>query len=202
MSFTQEDYQKAKRISEAIQEFLLQTGMKDARSTDVYGMLARKELIEKDRHQGYHFRKFLSRLKDAGVLAQVIPQCTVTTNKRGENEWRFHLAVKKAHEPTETVKTARVVHKPAMSKDEILRLVQEESGNVEMLPVRTDKNYTPQEMSIKKNYPRAYEIWTNMEYMILERVYQQCKNVDAVAGLLKRQPHIVKEKLEERGLAE
>jgi hypothetical protein len=59
-------------------------------------MLARKGLIEKDRHQGYHFRKFLLKLKDANVLTQVIPQCTFSINGRGENEWHFHHTVKKA----------------------------------------------------------------------------------------------------------
>lgn len=202
MNFTQEDFQKGKRISEAIQEFLVQTGMKDARSTDVYDMLARKGLVEKDRHQGYHFRKFLLKLKDANVLSQVIPQCTFTTNEKRENEWHFHLSTKQAGNATSMEKPATVIHNPVMTKHEILHLVQEEITNVEMLPVRTDKVYTPQELSIKKNYPRAYEYWSENEYKILDRVYKQCKNVDAVAGLLKRQPHIVKEKLESRGLAE
>jgi hypothetical protein len=202
MNFTQEDFQKGKRISEAIQEFLRQSGMKDARSPDVYEMLARKGLIEKDRHQGYHFRKFLLKLKNANVLTQVIPQCTFSSNARGENEWHFHLATKRVGNRPGMEGKAKVVHKPAMSKDEILQLVQEENPRVEMLPVRTDKMYTPQESSIKKNYPRAYEYWTENEYRILDRVYRQCKNVDAVAGLLKRQPHIVKEKIDTRGLAE
>lgn len=168
----------------------------------MYGVLARKGLVEKDRHQGYHFRKFLHQLKDANVLGQVIPQCTFSINDRGESEWRFHLSVKKANNAPDTGKTATTIHKPAMSKAEIQRLVQEESPNVEKLPVRTDKVYTPQEMSIKKNYTRAYEIWTNNEYMILDRVYKQCRNIEAVAGLLKRQPHIVKEKLEAKRLIE
>jgi hypothetical protein len=127
MNLTHEDYQKAKRISDAIQEFLLQTGMKDARSTDVYDMLARKGLIEKDRHQGYHFRKFLLKLKTANVLSQIIPQCTFTTNESGDNEWHFHLSTKKANNSTSIRNPAAVVHEPAMDKDDILRLIQEES---------------------------------------------------------------------------
>lgn len=199
MGFTHEDFQKAKRISEAIQEFLRQTGMQNARSTDVYEFLARKGLVEKDRHQGLHFRQFLTKLKNANVLSQVIPQCSFTTNERGENEWRFHLSTKKIGIATDADKTATVIHKPAMSSDEISRLLEEEGPNVAMLRVRTDKVYTPQESSIKKNYPRAFEYWSEQEYDIMERVYMQCKNVEAVARLLKRQPHIVKEKLEARG---
>jgi hypothetical protein len=195
MDLTHEDFQKAKRISEALQEFLLQTGMKDARSTDVYDMLARKGLVEKDRHNGYQFRQFLKKLKDANVLSQFIPQCTCTTNDRGENEWHFHASSKKTVNPANTGKPATIIHKPAMSQEDILRLVQEESVNVEMLPVRTDKIYTPQEQSIRKNYPRAFEYWTDKEYAILDRVYIQSKNLDVVAALLKRQPHIVKDKI-------
>jgi hypothetical protein len=176
--------------------FLHQTGMQNARSTDVYDFLARKGLVEKDRHQGYHFRQFLKKLKNANVLSRVIPQCSFTTNERGENEWRFHLSTKKIGISTDADKTAALIHKPAMSSDEISRLLEEETANVVMLPVRTDKKYTPQELSIKKNYPRAFEYWTEHEYNILDRVYLQCKNVDAVARLLKRQPHIIKEKLE------
>ncbi|WP_431213582.1 hypothetical protein ACQ86N_01280 [Puia sp. P3] len=74
MMITQEDFQQARRISAAIQEFLFQTGLKNARSTDVYKTLARRGLIEKDRHRGLHFRKFLSRLKEANVLMKLIPQ--------------------------------------------------------------------------------------------------------------------------------
>ena len=85
MTFTQEDYQKAKRISEAIQLFLLETGKTEIRSTDVYERLARKGLVEKDRHDGLHFRKFLQKLKDERLL-HLIPQCTLRINDRGGNE--------------------------------------------------------------------------------------------------------------------
>ena len=113
----------------------------------------------------------------------------------------FIFQQKKVGKRSGIEKEAKVLHQPAMSKEDLLRLVQGESASVESLPVRTDKIYTPQENSIKKNYSRAYEYWTKTEYQILDRVYRQCKNVDVVAGLLKRQPHIVKEKLEARGLA-
>ena len=200
MTITQEDFQKAKRISAAIQEFLFQTGMKDARSTDVYETLARRGLIEKDRHQGLHFRKFLCRLKDANVLTKLIPQCSFTTNERGDTEWRFNLSNKRIGIDPGPEKTPTIIHQPLLSQRDILLLIEEEREHVERLSVRADKVYAPQELSIKKNYPRAYEYWTNAEYLILERVYLKCKNVDAVATLLQRQPHIVRERLVEKGL--
>ena len=200
MTITQEDFQKAKRISAAIQEFLFQTGMNDARSTDVYETLARLGLIEKDRHQGFHFRKFLYRLKDANVLTQLIPQCSFTPNYRGDTEWRFNLSNKRIGIDQKPGKIAIAIHQPLLNQKDILLLIEEERGCVERLSVRTDKVYTPQELSIKKNYPRAYEYWTNTEYLILERVYLKCKNVDAVAKLLQRQPHIVRDRLVEKRL--
>lgn len=200
MKFTHEDFQRAKRISAAIQEFLMQTGMKDARTTDVYEMLARKGLVEKDRHQGLHFRKFLAQLRDANVLTQVIPQCTFNLNERGGNEWHFHPVNKELSAGKGTGKAATAIHQPLLNNEAIISILEEEAVNVAMLSVRKDKEYTPQETSIKRNYPRAFEYWSEMEYLILERVYRKCGKVDVVAKLLKRQPHIVQEKIEARGI--
>src|SRR5579859_7180955 len=144
MTINQEDFQKAKRISAAIQEFLFQTGMKDARSTDVYETLARRGLIEKDRHQGLHFRKFLYRLKDANVLTMLIPQCSFITNERGDTEWRFNLSNKRIGIDPGPGKTPIVIHQPLLSQRSFLMLIEEERGHVERLPVRADKVYTPQ----------------------------------------------------------
>ncbi|MFT4095310.1 MAG: hypothetical protein QM640_16905 [Niabella sp.] len=199
MKFSQEDFQKTRRISSAIQQFLIQTGMKDARTTDVYETLTRKGLIEKDRYHGLHFRNFLRQLKDANLL-HLIPQCSSNTGTRG-NEWYFNPVPNSSSKPVNIIKQASVHHRPAMSKDEIALLINEEREHVEKLPVRTDKKYTIQELEIKQHYPRAYEIWTNEEYEILKKVFIQCKNVEAISLLLKRQPHIVKEKIESLQLA-
>jgi hypothetical protein len=194
MKLTQAEFQKIKRISEAIQQFLLQTGMIDARSTDLYEFLARKGLIEKDRHQGYHFRTWLRELKEANLL-YLIPQCSFNINDRG-HEWYFNLARKPSGKPTGPEKKASVLHNPAMTKEDKDLLMRKEKLNVENLPQRTDIKYTSQQMEIRKYYPRAYENWTEIEYGILERVYLQCRDMSAVATLLQRQPHIVKEKIE------
>jgi hypothetical protein len=193
MNFTQEDFQRALRISEAIQQYLSQTGMVNARSTDLYDMLARNDLVEKDRHNGIHFRKFLRKLKEANLL-HLIAGCTYVENSRGV-EWYFNLSARKLNNTSTTSQKATIVHKPAMGKEEIEALILKEMPHVAALPVRSNPDYTNQQLDIKKNYPRAYEIWTNEEYEILKRVYQQCKNIDAVAKLLQRQPHIVSEKL-------
>jgi hypothetical protein len=87
-----------------------------------------------------------------------------------------------------------------MEKHDLELLLNAESASVELLPVREDIQYTSQQLEIKRYYARAYEYWTDHEHEILTRVYQQCKNTDAVASLLKRQPHIVKEKIKNLGL--
>jgi hypothetical protein len=193
MELTQELFQKCRRISTAIQDFLDQTGMVNARSTDVYDFLARKELIEKDRHNGLHFRSFLKQLKDSNLL-YLIKQCSCIENNRSL-EWYFN-PVKTA--PTNTSvgsKVSAIQHTPVMDKQDVELLLNIESANVALLPVRVDIQYTSQQLEIKHYYPRAYEYWTDHEHEILIRVYQQCKNIDAVALLLKRQPHVVEEKI-------
>ncbi|MFT5914610.1 MAG: hypothetical protein ACJAWV_001458 [Flammeovirgaceae bacterium] len=56
MSVTHEDYQKALRISRAIQTHLEQVNQDGLRNTDIYPTLARKKLVEKDKFGGLHFR--------------------------------------------------------------------------------------------------------------------------------------------------
>lgn len=197
MNLTHEEIQKARRISRAIQEYLRSTGQKDARTPDVYNFLVRKSLIEADRHNGFYFRRFLNKLKYAGML-QLIPQCTHSISVSGQNEWHFYLASDKRAELDDIRKTGDESQKhyaPKLSQDEIAQLMAEETPLVDSLPKRENVNFTWQELEIRKSYPRAYEIWTTTEIGIMKRVFQLSNNIDAVATLLKRQPHIVKERL-------
>jgi len=191
--------QLARRISRGIQEYLLQTGQKGARSTDVYPFLARKGIIEKDRHQGFHFRNFLSKLKNSGML-KLIPQCTHQQSEYGKNEWYFYLASGEraalADVNNKSGRKAEIIHRPKMAIEEIDELLILERPNVEKLSKRDASAFTPQKIEIRKSYRRAYEYWTESEYSIMRRVYTACENVDKVAELLLRQPHIVREKLE------
>ncbi|RXK87041.1 hypothetical protein [Filimonas effusa] len=193
MELTQELFQKCRRISNAIQDFLLQTGMADARSTDVYDFLSRKGLVEKDRHAGLRFRSFLKELKESNLL-YLIKQCSCV-EKEHTLEWYFNPVHSNnnniAHSSGKSIRQ----HRPVMDKQDIELLLNKEAPNVACLPVRNDKKYTPQELELKRYYPLAYEYWTDEELKIMSRVYALCKSVDTVASLLKRQPHVVKEKL-------
>ena len=62
MSINAEDFQKARRISRAIQEYMEKENLNGLRSTDVYPILAQKGLVERDRHQGLFFRRFLKKI--------------------------------------------------------------------------------------------------------------------------------------------
>ena len=74
MEINHEDFQKARRISREVLRYLEEIIEDGLRSTDIYPILAKKGLIEKDRHNGLHFRRFLRKLKDNDLL-KLIPQC-------------------------------------------------------------------------------------------------------------------------------
>lgn len=197
MSLTHEEIQKARRISRAIQEYLLSTGQKDARTPDIYISLVRRGLIEADRHNGLYLRRFLNKLKYERML-KLIPQCVHSLSPSGQNEWHFYLASEDRAELSDiraTGDNSQKHYAPRLSQDEIDQLIAKEAPLVDSLPKRTNPNFTSQELEIRKNYPRAYEPWTTTEIDIMKRVFKQSNNIEAVAALLRRQPHIVKEKL-------
>lgn len=112
------------------------------------------------------------------------------------HEWYFNPVNKNSNKADVYIGKPIKQHHPIMSKQDIALLLRKEEIIVASLPVRTDKKYTCQELEIKRNYPRAYEYWTIEELEIMKRVYKQCKSVDVVASLLKRQPHMVKERID------
>ncbi|NOQ72828.1 MAG: hypothetical protein GQ574_12530 [Crocinitomix sp.] len=89
MHLSQKDFQKARRISRAIQEYLEKINEEGLRSTDIYPVLARKGLVQKDRHNGLYFRKFLRKLKENNLL-QLIPQCQYRTTETEFLAWYFY----------------------------------------------------------------------------------------------------------------
>lgn len=89
MQLSQEEFQKARRISRAIQEYLEKINQDGLRSTDIYPILARKGLIQKDRHNGLYFRRFLRKLKKNNLLS-LIPQCQYRTTQSEFLMWYFY----------------------------------------------------------------------------------------------------------------
>jgi hypothetical protein len=200
MNLAHEDFQKAIRISNAIQDyFKINFNKNKVRSTDIYEYLSKCNLIEKDRHNGLLFREFLRKLKQAGVLS-LIPQCECISYQSKNYEWHFlRMSDEKlqAMRSKNLGKKADVVHLPKMKEEGIDMLLNIERFKVERLPKRDDCEFTPQQLEIRKNYYRAYEYWSEKEIVIMKHFFLATQNIYKVADLLCRQPHIVREKLEE-----
>ena len=193
MSFTHEEFLRARRISRAIQEYLEEIGEEGLRSTDIYPILARKGLIEKDRHSGLHFRKFLRKLKENNLL-HLIPQCQCRATSGETCEWYFYRSMEDTSTSAQ-VGSSRKSVMPKISENEINELISEITSQIEMLPKRETSSLTPQMLGTRHNYPRAYEIWTKEEIEILINTYRKFERIDKVAELLKRQPSAVKMRL-------
>jgi hypothetical protein len=104
MAITPAEIQQALRISKAIQEHLEITGTVNVPSTDLYGILADKQLVERDHEKGKNFRAFLTKLVKANML-NLIPQCRAMARSGGKYDWTFNRAadrmpVRKQAEPS------------------------------------------------------------------------------------------------------
>lgn len=200
MNLKYAEMQQALRISNAIQNyFRINYDKKEVRSTDIYEYLSRSNVIERDRHGGVNFRDFLKTLKQEGFLS-LIPQCRWTTSPSGSNEWHFvRMSDEKLNEIRNKYadKRAYLLHLPKVKPEDVDPLVDIERPNIERLPKRDTADLTSQQFETRKNYPRAYEYWTKKEIAIMRKVFSATHNVYKVAGLLQRQPHIVKAKLAE-----
>ncbi|ALO17381.1 hypothetical protein L21SP5_03786 [Salinivirga cyanobacteriivorans] len=196
MDISHEDFQRAKRISRAIQEYLELTNQDGLRSTDIYPVLAKKGLIEKDRHNGLHFRKFLRKLKDNNLLKSLIPQCEYRHTKTEFLEWYFYRSIVKTSDEINSTTERKKLIVPETAEEEINELIEKAKKHIAKLPKRDTSEFTPQMNEIRNNYPRAYEIWTEREIEIMIRAYNKFKRIDKVAELLQRQPSVVKERID------
>jgi len=199
MNISHEDFQNARRISRAIQEHLEQINEDGLRSTDIYPILARKGLIEKDRHYGLHFRKFLRRLKENDLL-KLIPQCQYRTTKTDFLEWYFYRSRVDTNKKDLSQSEDRKLIAPEITEQEINDLIEQAKPHVEKLPKIGGLTLTPQMIEIRTNYSRAFEKWTEREIEIMTRAYNKFKRIDKVAELLERQPSVVRKKIEENNL--
>ena len=201
MELTHEDFQKAKRISRAIQEYLDTTSYQEVRSTDIYPVLARKGLVEKDRNNGLQFRAFLKHLHSKGVLETLIPQCKRLQGKGNTSEWYFYkIFGNDENGNTELPDVDRDIITPALIDDEIDELIAKSKLHIDRLPKRDTSSFDFNQLELRKLYNRAYEFWSEREIEIMERAYLKFEKVDKVATLLRRQPHVVKDKLVELNL--
>lgn len=172
-----------------------------SRSTDIYHHLAKLGLIEKDRHEGLHFREFLLKLKNNNLL-HLIPQCKWQPSPSGGNEWHFFRTSNQKMQAIGQVQPSRkavISHRPVTPEKEIDRLIALAEHAIQKLPKIDPSKFTYQQLEIRKNYPRAYEVWLPREIYIMQRAYTKFGRIDKVADLLQRQPSVVQRKLYELG---
>ena len=203
MDLKHEELQQAILISRAIQDyFRINYDKKEVRSTDLYEYLTRCDLIERDRQGGNLFREFLKRLMQQGFLS-LIPQCIYTTSSTGHYEWRF---IRMTDEKLDRLrnkhseKRASLLHLPKMKEEEMDSLLEADRTAIRRLKKRDTSEFTPQQHEIRKQYPRAYEYWSEKEIAIMYKAFSSIGNVEKIAKLLQRQPHVVKTKLQEMGM--
>lgn len=199
----QDEFQKAKRISRAIQEYLETTGSNGVRSTDVYPYLARKGIIEKDLNNGLKFRQFLKRLHNYGVLSSVIPQCKPQESASSDifMEWYFYNVPSKIQKLNKKIVEYPQKDFSTITTDSEADLIIDKlKFTIEKLPKKPVSMFTQNEKNIRKLYPRAYEIWSERELEIAEIAWKLLKKMDKVAKLLKRQPSSVEKRLKSKGI--
>lgn len=199
MNITKEEFDRAVQISHAIKKYFKSTGKNHFRSTELYEYLARKGLTERDNNNGVQFRNFLKKLKDKNLL-YLIPQCRPDAAKNHTN-WFFY--------PVSNISAYTYLgHKPTLLKDnppliepvtkeKVDELVEKAKSFLDELPKKEETPFPHQERQLRRFYPRAYEEWTDKEKRLMNRAYELTHSVFITAKILKRQPHIVEQKLRE-----
>lgn len=198
MSITSEDIQKARRISRAIQSHLEAQNKNGLRSTDVYPHLAKNGLVEKDRHQGLFFRRFLRKLVEYEVLSQLIPQCKFQYGVNGMMEWYFYPIRNKAQKEFQGHSRTLIV--PIKTDEEIEDLITKSKKAIDQLPSEPSSELTPQQLELRGYYSRAFAPWSAREVDFMWRAYKAFGKIEMVAKLLRRQPHIIRDRIEREAL--
>lgn len=181
MSIFPSDTTLALRISQALQEYFdRERIVGPLRSNEVYEILVRKGLIERDRHQGIKFRDFLHRLRKENQL-YLIPQCRFEETRGNQVNWFFESTPGKLPAGRKLVPIAQAVRKKTLDLEAI-------KLKVEQLPKRDTSGFGVVELETRKNYPRAYEYWTKQEENLLKKVYQEIQDPIELSNLFKRQP--------------
>lgn len=188
---TSTDIQQAIRISQALQEYFDKTReFKALRTTEAYEILLKKGLVEKDRHGGIKFRGFLSLLKANNAL-NLIPQCRTEATQGKTTNWFFESA------PNKTISAKQLKPVSEVGKTSSLNL-EKINERIKELPKRDASKFLPQELDTRKNYPRAYEFWTNVEEKLLLEVVIEIKDPFELSKLFKRQPSAIKDRLKKK----
>lgn len=185
---TDNDIQRAIRISQALQDhFDKNPGSEALRSTDAYDILVRKGLAERDRHHGVKFREFLNHLKKNNAL-NLIPQCRWEESSGHYTNWFFQTNKAKTIKAMNLKPVALAGQKPELNWEEWSEKIME-------LPKRDPSDFILPQLEVRKNFPRAYELWTKPEEDLLLEVIQKIKDPFELGKLFQRQPSAIQNRL-------
>lgn len=91
MPITPAEIQQALRISKAVEEHLEHIRTVNVNSTEIYGMLAERQLVDRDPSRGNVFRAYLTKLTKENML-NLIPQCKAMPRSGGKFDFTFNRA--------------------------------------------------------------------------------------------------------------
>jgi len=191
MTISSSDTTLALRIFQAPQEYFDQERIVGPlRSNEVYDILVRRGLIERDRHQGIKFREFLHRLKKDNQLYLIL-QCRFEETRGSQVNWFFESTPGKVHTGRRLIPIAQAVQKKSLDLESI-------KHEVEKLPKRDTSGFGVVELETRKNYPRAYELWKSKEEDLLKRIYQEIQDPIELSKLFKRQPSAIEYRIKNK----
>lgn len=188
---TNDDKLRAIKISQALQDwFDSNRELRSLRSTDVYEILVKKNLVEKDRHNGVKFREFLIKLKNNQAL-DLIPQCRIE-----QTDGKFINGFFEST-PNKTIKSRNLI--PINKINDVKTLdIEEIKKEIEELSKRKISDFDFIELGTRKKYPRAYECWTKKEEDLLLKVVKEITDPFELSKIFKRQPSAIQNRLKEK----
>lgn len=188
---TKDDIMQAIKISQTLQEYFDKNNAgKTLRSTDAYELLVKKNVVERDRHNGIKFREFLVHLKRNNELYH-IPQCRHESTSGNTTNWFFQTA------PEKTIRIKNL--KPIELADKVTTIDMAEVKNkINTFPKCDTSKFTHIQFETREKYKRAYEFWTSTEEQLLIEVVKEITDVFKLSELFERQPSAIKNRLKDR----
>lgn len=187
LTLTAEEKERALKLSRAIEAYFRATKQTNVRSTDLFDYLSNHKTIEWDRHQGVDFRKFLRKVYNAGSL-DLIPQCKPAKGNDKFMEWYFV--------DVPPLAGGRNLKSIGNRKVNSLQNEEEIKNFIGSLPHKSDDLLIPSERAFRGKYKRAYDAWTGEEATLLLQISESL-TLEKISELLKRQPHVLKDKIAE-----
>lgn len=185
---TQNEKRICIEISNALQTFFDQNpGTSTLRSDDAYEILAKKGLVERDRHRGIKFREFLNKVKEASAMV-FIPQCRPEPGNGRSTNWIFQSA------PSKTIKIKNLKMNPPIPPVDETKL-SEIKYEIDSLRKRNTEDFDFIQLDTRKNYPRAYEYWSTKEEELLLMASELTDDSFKLSNIFGRQPSVLEKKI-------